>query len=68
MHHELMSMVSNEFKGVLQSSIPYLSQIERMGIQREPVAAFSPESLASQSYQNLWEKIQEIILSHDRMG
>lgn len=68
MHHEFMSMVSKEFNGVLQSSIPYLSQIERMGIQREPVAAYSPESLASQSYQNLWEKIQEIILSHDRIS
>jgi len=66
MHHELMATVLNEFNGVLQSFIPYLSQIERMGIKREPVAAFSPESVASKSYQNLWDKIQETILSHDR--
>ncbi len=63
MHHELMATVSKEFGGVLQSIIPYLSQIERMGVQREPVAAFSPESLASKSYQNLWEIIQEVMLS-----
>jgi cellulose biosynthesis protein BcsQ len=61
-----MATVLNEFNGVLQSFIPYLSQIERMGIKREPVAAFSPESVASKSYQNLWGKIQETILSHDR--
>ena len=67
MHKELMAMMLKEFNGVLRSLIPYLSQIERMGIQREPVAAFSPESLASKSYQILWEKIQEIILTHGRM-
>ena len=66
MHHGLMAKVLKEFNGVLRSLIPYLSQIERMGIKREPVAAFSPESAASKSYQNLWEKIQETILSHDR--
>ena len=66
MHHELMATVSKEFNGVLRSPIPYLSQIERMGIEREPVAAFSPKSVASKSYQNLWEKIQETILSHDK--
>jgi cellulose biosynthesis protein BcsQ len=62
MHHELMAQVSKEFNGVLQSPIPYLSQIERMGIQREPVAVFSPGSVASRSYQNLWNKIQDTIL------
>ena len=66
MHHELMATVLNEFNGVLQSFIPYLSQIERMGIKREPVTAFSPESVASKSYQNLWGNIQETILSNDR--
>lgn len=66
MHHELMAMVSKKFTGVLPSPIPYLSQIERMGIEREPVAAFSPESVASKSYQDLWGKIQETMLSHDK--
>jgi len=63
MHRELMDAVSKEFKGVLQSLIPYLAQIERMGIEREPVTAFSPGSAASKSYQNLWTKIQETVLS-----
>lgn len=63
MHHELMAKVSKEFNGVLQSHIPYLSQIERMGIHREPVAAFSPNSVASKSYKNLWEEVQTIIFS-----
>ena len=63
MHRELMTSVLKEFNGILPSAIPYLSQIERMGIQREPVAAFLPESVASKAYQNLWENIRETILS-----
>jgi len=59
MHKELMAMMLKEFKGVLRSLIPYLSQIERMGIDREPVAASAPGSVASKAYQNLWVKFQE---------
>ena len=67
MHHALMAMAFKEFNGVLRSLIPYLSQIERMGIEREPVAAFAPASVASKAYQNLWSKIQEnIFLSPPR--
>ena len=66
MHQEFMATVSKEFNGVLHSPIPYLSQIERMGIHREPVAVFAPGSAASKSYQNLWDKVQETILFPDK--
>ena len=59
MHKELMAMMLKEFNGMLRSLIPYLSQIERMGIDREPVAASAPGSVASKAYQNLWAKFQE---------
>jgi chromosome partitioning protein len=64
MHHELMALAVTEFNGVLRSLIPYLSQIERMGIEREPVAASSPQSVASKAYKNLWAKIQKTMLLH----
>ena len=63
MHLELMASVSAAFNGVLKSFIPYLAQIEKMGIYREPVAVSAPESVAAKSYQNLWSKIQKSILS-----
>ncbi len=66
MHRELMATVYREFKGVLKNPIPFLSQIEKMGIYREPVAAFSPGSVASESYQKLWDNIQETILNSDK--
>jgi cellulose biosynthesis protein BcsQ len=68
MHRELMTTVSGSFNGVLKSFIPYLAQIEKMGIYREPVAVSAPESVASKSYQNLWRKVQNKILSTDGIG
>ena len=62
MHRELMEMVSKQFNGALGIPIPYLSLIERMGIERKPVVAFSPHSPASKSYENLWSKIQSNLL------
>jgi len=61
MHKELMAAMAGEFTGILQSPIPYLAQIEKMGIYREPVAVFAPRSVASKAYENLWFKIQETI-------
>jgi cellulose biosynthesis protein BcsQ len=66
MHKELMVAVAEEFSGVLQSFIPYLAQIEKMGIYREPVAVSAPGSVASKSYQNLWHQVQEALLSTGR--
>ena len=60
MHHELMAKVLEEFSGVLQTPIPYLADVEKMGIQREPVAVFAPRSVASQSYQDLWEELKTL--------
>ena len=65
MHKELMLSVSKDFKSVLQSFVPYLAQIEKMGIYRAPVAVYAPGSLASKSYQNLWSKVQKNILYPD---
>ncbi|MBN1102667.1 MAG: AAA family ATPase [Deltaproteobacteria bacterium] len=66
MHRELVSSASQLFDGVLENSIPYSAEIEKMGIHRAPVAGFSPGSTASRSYQELWDKIQKIISLRDR--
>ena len=63
MHNDLMLSVSRKYRGVLKSFVPYLAQIEKMGIYRAPVAVSAPESLASKSYQNLWSKVQKNILN-----
>jgi chromosome partitioning protein len=65
MHRELIATAPKMFNGVLENHIPYLAQIEKMGIHREPVVLSSPGSAASSSYQNLWDKVQKIMLSTD---
>ena len=63
MHRELMLSVSKRFNGVLKSFVPYLAQVEKMGIHRAPVPVSAPKSVASKSYQNLWDKVQQNILT-----
>ena len=59
MHNQLMAKMLKQYAGVLRSVVPYLSQIERMGIDREPVVASAPGSVASRAYVNLWARFQE---------
>ncbi|MCZ6677246.1 MAG: AAA family ATPase [Candidatus Poribacteria bacterium] len=63
MHNEFMATVLQEFNGILQGSIPYLSHVEQMGIQREPVPVFAPKSMATKSYQDLWQEVNLTILT-----
>lgn len=63
MHNEYIMKATKSFNGVLDAFIPYLAQIEKMGIHRAPVPVFSPKSAASEAYSNLWEKVQKIIIS-----
>lgn len=63
LHRQIMTSLSARFAGILQSPIPYLSQIEQMGIYREPVPVFAPRSRATRAYQALWAEIQEGLLN-----
>lgn len=65
MHRELIATAPKAFNGVLENVIPYLAQIEKMGIYREPVVVFSSRSAASRSYEDLWDKVQKTILFAD---
>ena len=62
LHREIMTTLSERFDGILQSAIPYLSQIERMGLYRKPTPAFAPNSKAARAYQALWAEIQQTLL------
>ena len=63
MHRELAAWIWQNFNGVLRTPIPYLSQVEQMGIYREPVPAFAPASSASKAYLALWEEVYQKILN-----
>lgn len=63
MHNEFTATISRDFEGVLHNPIPSLSDIERMGIEREPVPAFAPSSLAAKFYRALWQEVRETLLN-----
>jgi hypothetical protein len=58
-----MESMSREFRGILKSHIPYMSEIERMGLSREPVPAASPASPAAQAYHRLWNELRALIFA-----
>jgi chromosome partitioning protein len=63
LQRELSVELMEQIDGMLTSAIPYRSQIEQMGIYREPLPAFAPNSGASQAYLELWVEIEFKLLS-----
>ena len=63
LHRQLALDMLNEFDRVLHSPIPYRSTVEQMGLRREPVPAFAPNSTAAKAYQALWAEIQQEVLN-----
>ena len=58
MHLDIMLTLPVQHPEILATYIPYASDIERMGSERMPLAAFSKNSARSvQAYQALWQEI-----------
>jgi chromosome partitioning protein len=57
LHLETMSSGQTEIKGLLRTSIPYLSIIEYMGVRRAPVGVFAPKSTAATIFDDLWTEV-----------
>jgi len=61
LHNQTMKEMSANGKRVLNTSIPYRSDIEKMGVYREPVPAHLPKSPSAMTYVKLWMEIKSII-------
>ena len=57
LHQEITRDLSTERSGVAATPIPALSLIERMSVERAPVTAFAPGSVAARAYRALWSEI-----------
>ena len=42
---------------ILNTAIPYASDIERMGLERMPLGGFIKKSLSTNAYNALWQEI-----------
>jgi cellulose biosynthesis protein BcsQ len=58
LHREITTDLWAQRPDVAQTAIPALSLIERMSIERAPVAAFAPRSQAALAYQSLWSELR----------
>jgi cellulose biosynthesis protein BcsQ len=57
LHHEVMSEFYKD-KYFLKSYIPYLSDVEKMGVYEAPIETFAASSYAAQCYRDLWKEIR----------
>ena len=58
LHHEVMNTFYKD-KFFLKSYIPYLSDVEKMGINEAPLETFAASSYAAQCYRDLWKEIKK---------
>lgn len=58
LHREMIASTRAQFPELLQTEVPYWSDIERMSQRRAPLPAYAPGSAGGQVYRVLWEEIQ----------
>jgi chromosome partitioning protein len=54
LHREVMAQLRARYATMLGAAIPSADEVERMGIERDVVAAFAPRSRAAVAYEALW--------------
>ncbi|NTU53021.1 MAG: AAA family ATPase [Chlorobiaceae bacterium] len=61
--------IADEFRSnpaMLKQTIPYSSDIEKMGLTRAPLNATNPNSPAAKAYRKLWEEVKEVLRAEKR--
>ena len=58
MHRDIMKNISAVEKSFLSCYIPYIAEIEKMGLRREPVVHSAPKSKSALAYEQLWREIK----------
>lgn len=56
LHHETINAFYKD-KLFFKNYVPYLSDVEKMGIEEAPLETFAPSSYAAQCYRDLWKEI-----------
>ena len=58
LHHETLQSFYNN-KLFLKNYIPYLSDVEKMGVHQQPLFEFAKSSYAAQCFRNLWSEVKK---------
>jgi chromosome partitioning protein len=63
MHQDTMETMYKNYQGIMTNRIPYSSEVEKMGIYREPLTKKKPRTIAAEAYTLLWEEIKTKFLT-----
>lgn len=61
LHRQIVASLPQERPDLFSSLIPYASDVEKMGLQRQPIGAFAPRCPAALAYASLWAELQSQI-------
>ncbi len=61
LHHEVMQQFYRD-KLFFKNYIPYLSDVEKMGINQQPLFEYANSSYAAQCYRDLWHEVKKVYL------
>jgi chromosome partitioning protein len=61
MHIEMMEQLPDHYDELLRSNIPYASEVERMGVFRQPLMEYAPKGTAALAYKALWAEVRAVI-------
>lgn len=61
LHKQTIEKLRKEYKGFLETEVPFATDIERMGVHRAPVAAYARNKAAAKNYQSLWREIADTL-------
>ena len=61
LHRLIVEKPPKTLAGWLNTTIPYASDIERMGLNRAPLASYAPKCRAVLAYESLWAEIKECL-------
>lgn len=57
LHKEVAAQLREEWPAFLDTSVPSASAVERMGVERRPLATFAPTASATIAFRDLWSEI-----------
>ena len=61
LHGESMERMRANHKRFLQHTIPFSSDIEKMGVHRAPVLSYAGKKSAARAYENVWSELENLI-------
>ncbi|MGH9164224.1 MAG: ParA family protein, partial [Acidimicrobiales bacterium] len=57
LHREQVVELAAVWPGFLATAIPNASAVERMGVERAPIARFAPSTPAARAFRSLWAEV-----------